>query len=920
MAEAAFRLPEKLNITEGNIAENFRKWKRQVEIYMSASGTAAKDNVTQVAIILHCAGPHVVELFDQFTWDNEDDDKDPDKVLKKLEKYCNPRANEVIESHRFWCVPWQEPFDIFLTELRHRADRCNFGALKDRLIRDKIIFSCQGKLQLQLLKDDSNTLEGTIKLCRAFEQSANHVKELRDGGVSVATKVNKVTKAHRKTSNSNRSQHSNDENKKPGAGRSVKPSRPKKPEDRHGNDTQCEDSDDDNYHWLSAVKSKPRQNVSACMIVNEQEVRFQLDSAADVNTINQKFVRKTQVRPTSITLKMWNKSDLKPLGEADLEVTNAKTGEAHNVTFVVVPNGLMCLLGLQTVQEMGLVTINNSKIIAAVNQQQLGDLGEASLKVNPEIPAKALPCRKIPIALQDEVKRELDSLVARNVLVPVTEPNTWVSQMAVVHKSNGKLRICIDPQALNTALMREHYKLPVLDDVLPKLSKARCFSKLDVKDAYWHVRLDEESSKLTTMITPFGRFRWARLPFGLKVSSEIFHRKITEALGDLDGVFTIADDIIVAGCGSDDSAANRDNDRKLRSLYKRCKEQNITLNEDKKAIGLREISFHGHSITSDGVKPDDKKIKAIMEMPAPEDVSGVKRFCGVVQYMAKFLPDLAITLEPIRALTRKDVEWNWSKDCQTAFDEVKRKLTKAPVLAYFDANKEVVVQVDSSQHGIGAVLVQCGQPIEFASRSLTTSERNWAQIEKEALAILFGLERFDQYTYGRAVTIQNDHKPLASILKKPLSDAPKRLQNILVRLNRYDFEFHFVKGMNLTIADALSRAELVSETEPRPRIMSVNAFSNIPDARLEEVREATEKDPGMQELVSLILCGWPSDKASVPAAGRPYFDFRDTLGYHDGIVMKGESVVIPQSLRTDMKARLHSAHLAYDSIARQNQP
>ena len=147
---------------------------------------------------------------------------------------------------------------------------------------------------------------------------------------------------------------------------------------------------------------------------------------------------------------------------------------------------------------------------------------------------------------------ELDRLVNKGVLVPVTEATEWVSQMAVVCKPHGKLRICIDPHPLNAALKREHYRLPVLDDVLPKFKDAKIFSKLDVKEAYWHVRLDEASSKLTTMITPFGRYMWKRLPFGLKVSSEIFQRKIDEALGDLDGVFNIVDDVVIVVCGNSD--------------------------------------------------------------------------------------------------------------------------------------------------------------------------------------------------------------------------------------------------------------------------------------------------------------------------------------------------------------------------------
>ena len=207
---------------------------------------------------------------------------------------------------------------------------------------------------------------------------------------------------------------------------------------------------------------------------------------------------------------------------------------------------------------------------------------------------------------------------------------------------------------LNAALKREHYRLIIFDDVLPELKDVKVFSKLDVREAYWHVRLDESSRKLTTMITPFGRYMWKRLPFGLKVSSEIFQRKIDEALGNLKGrVFNIADDIIVVGCGSTDHAeAVDDNKLNLSATLERCSERNIILNEEEQQAGLKEIVFHGHKITSEGVKVDETKVEAIRNMPAPIDVEGIRRICGMAQYMSRFIPDLAGAPEPIRALTR----------------------------------------------------------------------------------------------------------------------------------------------------------------------------------------------------------------------------------------------------------------------------
>ena len=149
----------------------------------------------------------------------------------------------------------------------------------------------------------------------------------------------------------------------------------------------------------------------------------------------------------------------------------------------------------------------------------------------------------------------------------------------------------------------------------------------------------------------------------------------------------------------------------------------------------------------------------------------------------------------------------WSTtECENALDMLKKSLSESPCLAYFDVLKEVVIQVGSSKHGIGAVLLQEGCPVEYASRALTPSERNWAQIEKEALSVLYGIDRFDQYTYGRPVKVEKDHKSLAAILRKPLSQAPKRLQDIMMRYHRYDVHFVFVKGTDLLIADTLSRA------------------------------------------------------------------------------------------------------------------
>ena len=255
------------------------------------------------------------------------------------------------------------------------------------------------------------------------------------------------------------------------------------------------------------------KRVTALMQVNGCEVRFQLDSGADVNTICQKFVKKSQVKSTSQKLIMWSKSKVTPLGQVTLEILNPKNTQVSEADFIVVPNDFSCLLGLKTVQEKGLFTINKENFLTS---SQLGNLGEAKLHVNSNVTPGALPCQNLPFALQEDVKNELDRLVEIGVLAPVEEPTEWVTQMAVVKEPDGSLRICIDPQTLNEALQREHYRLPIFNDVLPILNNAKIFSKLDVKDAFWDVKLDTLSTLLTTMITPFGRVPLDPTPFRIK--------------------------------------------------------------------------------------------------------------------------------------------------------------------------------------------------------------------------------------------------------------------------------------------------------------------------------------------------------------------------------------------------------------------
>ena len=215
----------------------------------------------------------------------------------------------------------------------------------------------------------------------------------------------------------------------------------------------------------------------------------------------------------------------------------------------------------------------------------------------------------------------------------------------------------------------------------------------------------------------------------------------------------------------------------------------------------------GHIMTAEGLKPDPTKVEAIKKMPIPTCKQDVRRLLGMINYLQKFAPNLSEVTAPMRGMLKEDHLFQWDKDVQgESFAQVKDLLSQAPVLRYFDPKLQLQLQSDASQHGLGACLMQAGQPIAYASRALTETETQYAQIEKEMLSIVFGLERFEQYAYGRKVTVETDHKPLESIFRKSILSAPKRLQRMLLRLERFDLVVQYKKGSQIYLADTLSRA------------------------------------------------------------------------------------------------------------------
>ena len=363
----------------------------------------------------------------------------------------------------------------------------------------------------------------------------------------------------------------------------------------------------------------------------------------------------------------------------------------------------------------------------------------------------------------------------------------------------------------------------------------------------------------------------------------------------------------------------------MRALLDRARACGLKLNWNKLKLHAESLSYMGHTLSARGLQADTGKIAAIEKMPPPGDVKAVQRLLGMSTFLSRYVPTFSEITAPIRALLNSKNEFLWTQIHDEAFKKLKSLLTSNTVLQFYDANKPVTLQCDSSQFALGAVMLQANKPVAYASRALSKSEESWAQIEKELLAILFALQRFHTYVYARRVTIVSDHKPLLSIVSKCLTSAPRRLQRMLLKLQRYDFELVYAPGAKIVVADTLSRAFPPNSTADESELFrdEIAAIDTEPelvvvasDYVVQLIRDAAEKDELYISLRSQIKAGWPSAQKSVPKELLTFYSLAGELAVENGLIFRGPRLFVPTAARRAMLERAHSSHLGINSSVR----
>ena len=951
---AKFLPPKEFSFSPGDWAS----WKERFERYCRATKLDGEEDKVKIDILIYNMGEKADRIFKTFVYDTDKGEscEKYDIVLSKFEQYFVPKRNVIYERSIFHARTQSdtETVEQYYSDLHVLVGKCAYPeAVHEEMLRDRFVLGLRDKdVQCKLYMEEKLSISKAVDMARQTELIK---QQMSAGASSVVHEVRKQSKGNHQSQSSSKPSHSKHGNKKPEQDRKRDGSCDRCGYQRHKGNEKCpaynktcgrchrkghfrvkckaklvhEISDDTQGqpelndipqgqdYFFGAIDCPDDQSAwYVTLHVQNSAVKFKIDTGADVTTIGRN-VYQSMEHPPPLEPADKPLSSVGGLLTCDgiFDAYSEYKGTMYRYRIAVVP-GDTCLLGRCVSEQMGLVqrldSVNSPKPGARPPMQT--DEVNISLRDDHKPYCASTPS-KIAFPLLEPCKKELKRMVDNDIIESVTEPTDWCARMVPVPKRSGDVRICVDLKLLNRAVRREHFPLPTLEDIAPELAGSTLFSSLDAASGFWQVPLNKASRKLTTFITPFGRFMFKRLPFGISSASEIFQRKMADLFGDEEGIEVIIDDILIHG------KDRAEHDARLNRAIHILNDAGVILNMSKCKFRVPSLIYFGHVVSKDGVEPHPDRVAAIMELPPPTNVTELKSVNGMFNYVAKFVPHLSTVMKPMTDLLKADAAWVWGPDQENAFRRAKELLCAAPALAYYDPKLPTTVSADASSYGLGAVLLQQHsdgmRPVAFCSRTLTPSESRYAQIEKECLAAVWACEKLHRYLIGLPLfTLETDHKPLVPLLmNKNLSEAPVRCQRLLMRMMRFNPEVIYVPGKSLVIADALSRKPLTSQAADEEladlveiHVDAVAACWPASQSKLQDIREASEADTLLRQVAECVTEGWPSSAKQVPLKLLPYYRERGELSAVDGIVAKGSCIVIPESLRPEILERLHESH------------
>ena len=692
-------------------------------------------------------------------------------------------------------------------------------------------------------------------------------------------------------------------------------------------------SNESEYDYVFNIGGSKVPPIYINMLLNDKDINMELDTGSyytimpnnKLNEIWPVSSERPQLEPFDRNLNVYGGSPLKVDGVIKVQAKLKDAPKMVKTEIIIVSDNGPTLLGRALIKDLEISNLNFSTINKLTSKsswlEEFPELfasglgcfkGETfSIDVDTSVEPKFFKARPVPYAMKDMVSKELDRLQDEGIISPVTY-SAWAAPTLPVLKSNDTVRLCGDYKlTVNLASRLDSYPIPRVQDLFSNLSNCSLFTKLDMSQAYAQLCLDEESKKYTVINTQRGLFRYERLAFGIASAPGIFQRAMENLLKDLPGVICYLDDILIM------AKSMSDHDKQVRQVLNRLQSAGLRLKYEKCSFQVTEVTYLGFKVDKHGLNPTAEKVRAIKDAPTPTNISQLRSYLGLFNFYRKFIPKAATLLEPLNHLLRSSNAWKWSTEQEDAFQKSKDALIRSEALVHFDPEKPIVLVTDSSAYGIGAVLCHKiegkERPVTFASHTLNTAERNYSQLEKEALALVYGLRQFHDYLWGQPVfTLVTDHRPLLGLFgsAKPISHmASGRIQRWALLMQAYRYELIHRSGERLGTADALSRLPLSVATESTPIPADwtnlVNFLDYSPVNSL-DISNATRNDKVLSKVRKYLEVGWPAVTKDVDI--QPFFRRQSELSLESGCILWGSRVIIPTKLQPTILKELHSSH------------
>lgn len=670
-------------------------------------------------------------------------------------------------------------------------------------------------------------------------------------------------------------------------------------------------------------------------------LNFLIDSGACANVITLKDWRRLRnSKDASIIdftwgncrpLKAINKTEVKVLGRftASFEVCEAKRPTTY-AEFIIVNEAIDNVISFKTARELKIlkVGLEETEAIRLIKEQSEKFPTIPGFKYRLSINEKVPPVRNtsyfIPLAFEEDLDEQMWELQQKGIIEPAKIDSPWCHRLDSVRKADGTQRPIVDMRPANKAIYRDVFPMPYVETLTPRLAGARYFTKLDLKSAFYHIELHEDSRYITTFMTKRGMMQFTRLPFGINVAPEVFQRTLQEILNSCEGCVNYIDDVLIYGKTKEELHKNTD------KVLDQLKANSLTLNHEKCEYELEEVTFLGCKITKDGIEPTIEKMNAISKFRAPKSTTELRSFIGLANFVSESVRNFSSLTEPLRHLLRDKEPWSWTEKEETAFQKMKQVITEeTKPRAFFRRDCETSLITDASPWAIGAVLAQrqkdetTGQmktvTIACASKSLTATERRYYQTHRELLAIVWAVEKFTFFLIGTKFTVMTDHDPLQEILLRSKASNKRmatRFEGWSMRLAPYDFDVKRVSSKE-NVADAMSRLYEGNDTEfnvdqENQLLFAISQDEDDQTLRVshQELKEAAENCQTIKAIKASLLSGeWPKEL-------RRFELMEQELEVEDEFIIRQGRFIPPESLKIKIINIAHSSHASASTMKR----